>query len=280
MSEERQSGTWGRAASSGWRNLEDGRQALAAALPPLIFGLAIVAMFLIIVPLDRVVIGGPSRVAGLYAPSLRLTVGLGVGLAMGGVLVIGGLVAAVRRLPAWGYTWVGAGLMGLFLLLVLLGDDREFLISPAADVAVVALFLLAGLAALGAAALRGWRQAGLLSLGLSATLGLSLCFWVVAGPFNRLDLALLAGPLGLLVAALTYAYARGADLTRVAALLGAGLTNAGLAWMAARVWQPWFHARGGLSAAWPLLAIATAILLAGPLLGLLGRPLRRALGWR
>ena len=35
--------------------------------------------------------------------------------------------------------------------------------------------------------------------------------------------------------------------------------------VAARAWQPWHDARGGLSAAWPLLAIGTAILLVGPL---------------
>lgn len=102
--------------------------------------------------------------------------------------------------------------------------------------------------------------------------------WVTAGPFNRFDLALLAGPLGLLVAALIYAYARGASLTRIGVLVCVGLLNAGLCWMAGRVWQSWYLSRGETSAVWPLLAILTGTLLAGPVLGLIGRPLRHALG--
>jgi hypothetical protein len=43
-------------------------------------------------------------------------------------------------------------------------------------------------------------------------------------------------------------------------LPGVGLVNADLAWTAARARQPWVDARGGLSAAWPLLAVATGIL--------------------
>ncbi len=257
---------------------ESQRQALVVALPPLVFGLGITAMFLVIVPLDRLVIGGASPPIHVTGLSLRFAIGLAVGLIMVTVLAVGGLVAAVRRLPGWGYTWVGADLMGLLLVLMVIGDDREFLISPAADIALLALFLLAGLAALTAAALRGWQQAGLVSIGLATTVGLSLCFFVTAGPFNRFDLALLAGPLGLLVAALTYAYACGADSTRIAVLVSMGLLNAALLWMAEQqVWQPWYLSHGEPGHFWPWLAVLTALLLIGPMLSLVGRPLHRVL---
>lgn len=259
MPETKRYGNWG---------IDSQRQALAAALPPLLFGLGIA--------LASLVIGGPFHAV----PSWRIIVGVIVGLVPVTVLAGGGLIALVRRLPDWGYAWVGADLMGLLLLLMSLAEDREFLISPVVDVALVVLILLAGLAVLSVAALRGWQQAGLVSIGLSATLGLSLCFVVTACPFHRHDLALLAGPLGLLVAALTYAYTRGSGPARIAVLLGVGLLNVGLTWMAGQVWQTWYLLRG--ESHWlllaTLLATLTGLLLAGPLLGLFARPLRRIVG--
>jgi len=101
---------------------------------------------------------------------------------------------------------------------------------------------------------------------------------VAIPPFYRRDVALLAVPLGLLVAALTYVYARGSDLARIVVLVGIELVNVGIAWAAERVWQDWLLARGQPSPLLPLLVLLTGALLAGPLLGLLGRPLRGVLG--
>ena len=112
---------------------------------------------------------------------------------------------------------------------------------------------------------------------LAATLGLSLFQMVAVPPFYRLDVALLSVPLGLLVAALTYVYVRGADLARIAVLVGVELVNVGIAWAADRVWHDWLLARGQPSPLLPLLVLLTGALLAGPLLGLLGRPLRGVL---
>gem|GEM_PF-5276339 len=247
MSDTRQRKNWG---------IDGQRQAVAAALPPLLFGLGIA--------LASLVRGGPW-----YAvPFWRLILSVVVGFIPAAVIAGGGFVALVRRLPDWGYTWVGASLMGLLLLAKTtteeLAEEGTFLISPLEGPLVGVLILLAVLAALSVAALRGWRQAGLVSIGLSATFGLSLCFAVTAGPSHRHDLALLAGPLGLLSAALIYAYARGSRLVPIAVFLALWLLNAGLVWMANRVWQPWLVAGGKPSPAWPLMVLLTGLLLVGP----------------
>jgi hypothetical protein len=250
--------------------------ALVAALPPLIFALGITAMFLIAVPLDMLVIGGPTPLVEAYATSSRFVYGGAVAAAGVLVLVVGSLVAAVRRLPDWGYTWVGAAAAALLTTLTALADESEFLISQAADTAILVFFLIAGIAVLGTAVLRGWREGGLLSIGFSATLGLSLCSWLSAGPFNRADLTLLIGPLGLLVAALTFAFYRGAQAVRVTALVSVGLLDAGLFLMAIRVWRPW-HIAQGQPTPWQLLAVLMATLLVGPVWGSLAR--RCAVPW-
>ena len=128
---------------------------------------------------------------------------------------------------------------------------------------------------LGAAALRGWRRAGLLSLGFAGVMGLSICMAVTAAPFNRTDIALLAAPLGLIIAALVYAYTRGSDAARIAVLLGVGIVNAGLILMADRVWMDWLTARAQPSPIVPLLIFTTILLLAGPIAGLFARPIQR-----
>ena len=88
----------------GNRNRNSQRQSLVGALPPLLVGLGIALMWLII--------GGPWYTA----PSWRLILAVVVGLVPFAVLGGGGLIALVRRLPDWGYTWVGGALMGLMLM--------------------------------------------------------------------------------------------------------------------------------------------------------------------
>jgi uncharacterized membrane protein len=76
------------------------RDALLAALPPVLLGLSIAIALLLRTPLSRLVIGGPTRVhysPGVITGGLMVTIGL-IGLAAL-ILVIGGVVAVAQRLP-------------------------------------------------------------------------------------------------------------------------------------------------------------------------------------
>lgn len=244
------------------------RSSLLAALPPLLLGLATL--------LKALIIGAPWYTV----PSWRLVAGIASEALAAGALAIGGLLALLRRLPDWGYTWLGAALAVVTLGISVLAEERAesglSLISPAADAVVGALILLAGLAALVVAALRGWPQAGLVSIGLSSVLALSLCSAAGNAPFHRHDLVLLAGPLGLTIASLVYLYARRPGLVRFVAIAAIGLAEVGAVWLASQAWQDWLLRQGRPSPLLPFLVLLTGSLLAGPALGLMARPLRRA----
>jgi hypothetical protein len=246
----------------------DRSRSLIAALPPLILGLGIL--------FNALIVGAPWYTVSLW----RLYLGIALQLLAAAVIAVGGIIALWRRLPHWGYTWLGAALMLLALGIKMLAEERaetgQFLISPAGDIAVMVLVLLAGLVALGAAALRGWAQAGMVSIGLATTLALSLCATATNAPFYRYDLALLAGPLGLLTAAFTYLYARRSGPVRLAAIAAIGLAGIGTSWAVSQAWTSWLLSREQPSPLLPFLILLVGSLLAGPCLGLLAQPLGRA----
>jgi hypothetical protein len=248
----------------------DCSRSLVAALPPLILSLGIL--------LNALIVGAPWYTV----PPWRLYLGIAFELLAAAVIAIGGAVALWRRLPDWGYTWLGSALMLLALGIKVLAEERaetgQFLISPAGDIVVTVLVFLAGLAALVAAALRGWAQAGMVSIGLATTLALSLCATATNAPFYRYDLALLAGPLGLLTAALTYLYARRPGLVRLTAIAAIGLAGIGVSWAVSQAWTSWLLSREQSSPLLPFLILLVGSLFAGPCLGLLAQPLRRARG--
>jgi hypothetical protein len=243
---------------------------LVAALPPLLLGLGIL--------LNALIVGKPWYTVSPW----RLYLGIALELLAALVIAVGGVIALWRRLPDWGYTWLGAALMLLAGGVKMLAEERaetgQFLISPIGDIAVTVLVFLAGLAALAAAAWRGWAQAGMVSIGLATTLALSLCATATNAPFYRYDLALLAGPLGLLTAALTYLYARRPGLVRLAAIAGIGLASIGTSWAVSRAWTGWLLSRGQPSPLLPFLILLVGSLLTGPCLGLLTQPLRHGRG--
>ena len=129
----------------------DRSRSLVAALPPLLLGLGIL--------LNALIVGAPWYTV----PAWRFYLGMALELLAAVVIAAGGAIALWRRLPDWGYTWLGAALMLLAGGIKVLAEERaetgQFLISPAGDIAVMMLVFLAGLAALAAAALRGWAQA-------------------------------------------------------------------------------------------------------------------------
>jgi hypothetical protein len=248
-----------------------GRQAIIAALPVLLYSLLVVAIAVFLLT-----IGGPSQIVRLARGPVWHYGALAAGLTALAGLLVAAVVALLGRLPAWSYTWIGAGMMGCLIALNLVLDDRAFALSPAADLLLVALLALSALITFGAAALRGWRHSGLYALGVAALLGLSLCFFAVAGPFQTY-LGGLAVIVGSIEAALVYVYLRGSDGVRLSCLIGAGTINVGIAWLVEAAFRD-AHPGRGVGQFWMLAALLTLLLLGGTLLGVAGRFLARRIG--
>jgi hypothetical protein len=251
-------------------HVEDRRAAILAGLPLLLFGLGIA--------LQALIYQGPYHTVPMWRIILSVVLGMIPMAAIG----LGAIIALVRRLPDWGWIWLGSAFMGVVLFIKTMveemADEGRPLTSPTGETAIMILVLAIGGALILAAALRGWRRAGLLSIGFAGTLGLSMFMAISAAPFNRTDLALLAMPLGLLMTTLVYTFTRGTDPVQYAVILGVGLVNAGLIVMANQVWTHWLTARGSSSPLLPLLILSALLLLVGPLAGLFLRPIQRTLG--
>lgn len=249
--------------------IADRRSAVLAALPPLLLGGGIALGALVV------------RDPWYQVPRWRLLAGVLSVLFPALVVALVGAFALLRRLPAWGYAWAGAAGMGALMFVKTLAEERADeglpLLSPAIDLLIAAL-LAASLAFLLAyAAWRGWRQAGLLSLGFATVVGLFTLGSVSAAPFNRYDLAALAAPGGLLMSALCYLYVRKGDLGRLGAIGGYALLNTLGLLVARSVWGPWLAARELPSPVLPVFVVLMGAVLAGPLAGAVGRPLRRVI---
>lgn len=107
-----------------------------------------------------------------------------------------------------------------------LADEGKFTTSQTGDTVIGISIFIIGTILIVSAAIRSRRRAGLFSVGLAGIFGLSICMTVSAAPFNHQDLTLLAAPLGLIMAALVYMYARDTDAHRIGVILGMGILNA------------------------------------------------------
>jgi hypothetical protein len=252
------------------------RDAWLAALPPALFGLSIAIFLLLPVSISRLVIGGPTRVRyGVGINKVGLQVGIVVVLLTTLILAAGAVIAAVRRLLVWGHTWTGAAVMAVLFALVAAGDDRPYLVSPAGDVLIlIALLLMMG-AALGAAGWRGPLLGGLAGLSTTMILSLGVVSWASAAPFSRLDVALLAGPLGLVYSGLLYGFVTGPPARRAALLAVGGLFCLGtMASVEYGLFWQWRLNHGQAGQIWVLLADGLALLAFGPVVGLVAQKLR------
>lgn len=249
---------------------DDKASAWLAGTPLLLFGLGIA--------LNALIAGSPWY----ELPRWRLYLGAAVGLLPMLAIGAGALLALTRRFPDWGWTWLGATFMGgvIFLKTIVeeLADEGRPLLTQGGELALAFVILLVGGGLLLAAALRGWRRSGLLSLGFSGIFGLALFQAFSAGPFFRHDLTLLSAPCGLLAAALIAAFVRGSDPVRLSVVVGMAVFNVGIVMAANVVWREWLTRQGAVSPAIPLLTFSTAMLVAGPLAGWMIRPIRRVLG--
>jgi hypothetical protein len=239
-------------------------------MPLFLFGLCVAAIALFLFT-----IGGPSEIVSLARGPVWHYGALVVGLAALAALVTVAGSALRGRLPAWSYTWIGAMLAGTLIALNLVVEDRAFVLAPAVDVALLVLLALATLITYGSAASRGWPHSGLYTVGVCGTLGLALCFFGVAGPFQTY-LGGLAALLGILEAALVYAYLHGSNAVRVLCLAGVGVANVGIAWTVEWVFRS-AHPDRGIEPFWSLAALLTALLVGGTLAGIPGAFLRRIL---
>ncbi len=251
-----------------WK-IADPRDARIAALPPLIFGLGFALGILIIhEPWQQV-------------PAWRMWLGIGV-IALGGmVLAVGALRALWQRIPDWGYSWIGFAYIGLMLFIKTLAEEQaDFglpMVSPIVDQIIVVVILLGFVAFLGIAVLRGWQQAGLLSLGFAGMMGISIFGMLTAAPVQRLDLALFIIPVSVVMALLVYLYCGASDAQRIWVLLAFILLYGVTLWLVFYAWQGWHQAHGGGAPFVPLFVIFLILLLSGPVGGILGTPLRRIL---
>ncbi len=252
------------------------RDAWLAALPPVIFGLSITIPFLLMAFLGRLVIGGPTRVRfGPPDVNVALMVGIGLALLVALILVVGGVLAVVRRLPAWGYTWTGTAVVVVMSGLAVAAEDLPYLVSPMVDIAIMLVLLAMLAAALGAAGWRGPLLGGLAGLSVTMILSLEIVWSVEAAPFSRLDIALLAGPLGLVYGGLLYGFVTGPPARRMALLTIGGLLCLGTMWGAwYAVFLPWVLEHGKNAQILNLLVIGAALLAFGPAVGLVAQRLR------
>jgi len=243
--------------------------ALKAVLPPVLFGLGIT--------LAPLVAGGKWN----EIPRWRLYTSVVVMALPMAVIAVGGFIALVKRIPDWGYTWVGVAMMGALMLIKAyaeeLDDIGRYIISQVGDLVLGSTALLGVLVVLAWVAIRGWQQAGLMSMGMASVLGLTLLQTVSNPPMNRQDLSMLSLPLGIFAGGLIYLYATHKHGIKALSLTGVGIMNIVLIWVAHTAWLPWMLSRDKVSPIWPLVILFSGALLSGPVLGWMSTPLRRKL---
>jgi hypothetical protein len=252
------------------------RDAWLAALPPVLLGLSIGISLLLRAPLSRLVIGGPTRIRytpGVITGGMMVTIGVIVLASL--ILVIGGVVAAARRLPLWGTTWVGTTVMVIVFALMVVSDDLPYLVSPLIDMLIALALMLLLAAVLAAVGWRGPLLGGLAGLSTIMILSLVVVSWASNPPMNRLDVGLLVGPLGLIYGGLIYGFVTGPPARRTALLaVGGLLCLATMFSVEYGVFWQWRVSHGQTGQPLILGAVGLAILAFGPAVGLVAQKLR------
>lgn len=257
--EEKRKGFW---------NIQDRNRALLASLPMLLFGGAVTLTWL--------VIGGPWYLAS----EGQLRAALIAGLAVCGIIVIGGLIALLKKFPDWGFTWLGVNIIGFLLLAKGAAEEGVIPITDAVGMAIlIPVMLFSGLV-LVIAVLRSWQAAGLVSIGMSTTIALSHFHMVAIGPYHRVNLVVLGLVFGFIFSFLTLFYTQTKPLYQALVLAGIGLINIAITWLANTIWVSELAKQGvknygRFSPFIPIAVIIVLIILATPLSGLLSKPLKK-----
>lgn len=246
-----------------WR-IEDKRDAIIASLPPVIMGFCIA--------LGALVVWEPWYMI----PRWRLLTGFAIIMFPNVAIGLGGLWALFKRIPPWGHTWIGAAGMDLVLFIKTIAEERADeglpLWSPVMDNIIGIVLLIGILAIIVISAWQGWRHAGMVSLGFATMAGMASFSMALAAPFNRYDLALLAIPVGLIMALMIFLFVRKGDAGRAVAILVFGVMNDVVFFIVASIWD---LPTGSPSPVIPFLVVLTGALLIGPITGVIGRPVRR-----
>jgi hypothetical protein len=250
-------------------NFPNKQQRLLSALPLFLFGLGI--------SLTSLIYAEPWY----SVPTWRLILSLAIGLLPMAVIAIVGLIALIRRIPDWGITWVGSAFMGGVVFVKTaaeeLADVGQHIVSEPFEIGLVILLFLAGVVLLVIVGIRGWERGGLLSIGFSVTFTLTFLWALMAAPFYLHELAIWAGPIGLLMAGITYIYGNTNQLARFLILLGVGIANFASILLANTVWHDRFPIKGGSFSPIAFIILMLAFLICGPIMGLITRPIHQTL---
>jgi len=247
-----------------WRK-EKRKEAIIASLPPMIFGAGI--------SLSWFVIG--SR--WFEIPPWQLIAGLFIGLTASVILAIGAILGLIKGLPDWSFTWLGSSAIGFILMVNTFVDEvteTGYEISPLTNTIgnIIVLILLLPVILLGAK--HGLTQAGLVSIGMASTLGISLIHAVVIPPISRHELVLLSLILGSITSVLIFFFFIIQSKWRISLMIMIGMLNIGTAAIASYAWKPWFNQKESPSPFPTLIVILTILLLAGPVLGLISKTIQ------
>lgn len=197
------------------------------------------------------------------------------------VIAIVGMIALIRRIPDWGITWVGSAFMGVVVFVKTaaeeLADVGQRIVSEPFEIGLVILLFLAGVTLLVIVGIRGWQRGGLLSIGFSVTFALTFLWALMAAPFYLRELAMWAGPIGLLMAGMTYVYGNTTQLVRFIILVGVGIANFASILLANTMWHDQFPIKGGTFSPIAFILFMLAFLICGPIMGLITRPIQQIL---
>lgn len=246
----------------------DRKFAIIAALPQLLFGLLIsgITIFLF-------VIGGPRQIIDIARASIWHNTAILVGAITLLIMIYSAIFAIKIRLPVWSYTWLGAILTGFLISLILVGEDRDFMISKTVDISVVSVALISCIIIYCYTALKGWQHSGLISIGFCATFGLSLFFFGVAGQ-SQFNLGILSSLLGLLETIFIFIYHKSnSNSVRSIIIIVIACINIGIAWMIESIFRASNPSRD-MSQFWILAVLLTGLLVVGVLGGVPGQFIR------
>ena len=244
------------------------KSVIISALPFFLFGLLIsgITIFLF-------VIGGPRQIIDVARASIWHNSAIIVGAISLFVLVYSAILAINNHLPVWSYTWLGAILTGFLISLILVGEDRDFMISKTVDISVVSLALISCIIIYCYTALKGWQHSGLISIGFCATFGLSLFFFGVAGQ-SQFYLGILSALLGLLETILIFIYRKSnSNSVRSIIIIVIACINIGIAWIIESIFRASNPSRD-MSQFWILVVLLTGLLVVGVLGGVPGQFIR------